>query len=142
MARAEDRQKSLHEELAQLFTGQLADEFLAHMVTVREKLAAFDGGHGTEAFEDSIADAAHRLSAQIVREALVSLDTQAASIEHRGERYRRKGATKKRLLMRALRRRSQKDRTAWEGLDLLIAAHWPKASIRHPWSAQWLVVRT
>ncbi len=46
----------------------------------------------------------------------------------------------KRLLMRALRRRSQKDRTEWRDIDTLTAAHWPKASIRHPWPAQRLVV--
>ncbi len=48
----------------------------------------------------------------------------------------------KRLLMRALRRRSQRDRTAWEDINPLTAAHWPKASIRHPWPNQRLVVRT
>ena len=68
------------------------------MVTVREKLEAFEGRHGTEAFEDSVADAGNRLSAQIVKEALVSLDTQGPAIEHRGERYRREGTTKKRVM--------------------------------------------
>ena len=48
----------------------------------------------------------------------------------------------KRLLMRALRRRSQRDHSSWKDIDSLIAAHWPKASIRHPWPRQWLVVRT
>ena len=94
----EDRQRAIHEELTQLFPGQLAGEFVAHMVRVREKLEAFEGHHGTEAFEDSIADAANRLSTQIVREALASLDTQAPAIEHHGERYRREGATKKRVM--------------------------------------------
>ena len=89
---AEDRQRAIHEELAQLFAGQLPAEFVAHMVRVREKLEAFEGLHGTESFEDSIAASANRLSAQIVRQALVSLDTQAPVIEHRGERYRREGA--------------------------------------------------
>ena len=48
----------------------------------------------------------------------------------------------KRLLLRALRRRSQRDRTEWEDLNPLTAAHWPKARIRHPWPSQRLVVRT
>ena len=47
-----------------------------------------------------------------------------------------------RLLWRALRRRSQRDRTAWEKIDLLVAIHWPKARIRHPWPDQRLVVNT
>ena len=45
-------------------------------------------------------------------------------------------------LMRALRRRSQRDRTDWEDTVLLTTAHWPKATIRHPWPNQRLVVRT
>ena len=48
----------------------------------------------------------------------------------------------KRLLMHALRRRSQKDRTEWRDIELLAAAHWPKVRIRHPWPDQRLVVRT
>ncbi len=45
-------------------------------------------------------------------------------------------------LIRALRRRSQKDRTEWKDIASLTAAHWPKVSIRHPWPSQRLVVRT
>ena len=48
----------------------------------------------------------------------------------------------KRLLFRALRRRSQRDRTGWENIDPLVAVHWPKARIRHPWPSQRLVVTT
>ena len=48
----------------------------------------------------------------------------------------------KRLLMSGLRRRSQRDHTDWKDIMLLAAAHWPKASIRHPWPDQRLVVRT
>ena len=48
----------------------------------------------------------------------------------------------RRLLMRALRRRHQKDRTEWGDIVLLTAAHWPKARIRHPWPNQRLVVKT
>ena len=96
--RVEDRRGALHDELAQLFPGQLSDEFLVHMMSVGEALAAFEGSHGTEALEDSLAEAANRLSAQVVRQALVSLDTQVPSIEHRGERYRREGATRKRVM--------------------------------------------
>ncbi|MYF89919.1 MAG: hypothetical protein F4186_11620 [Boseongicola sp. SB0676_bin_33] len=47
-----------------------------------------------------------------------------------------------RVLWRALRRRSRRDRTAWEKIDLLAAIHWPKARIRHPWPDQRLVVNT
>ena len=39
----------------------------------------------------------------------------------------------KRLWHSVLRRRSQKDRTSWERIDALIAEHWPKIRIRHPW---------
>lgn len=48
----------------------------------------------------------------------------------------------KRLLWRALRRRSQRDRTAWEDIETLIKAHWPKVRIRHPWPSQRLVATT
>ena len=48
----------------------------------------------------------------------------------------------KRLLFRALRRRSQRDRTEWEDINPLTAPHWPKARIRHPWPSQRLVVNT
>ena len=46
----------------------------------------------------------------------------------------------RRLLLCALRRRSQKDRTDWSAVDLLTAWHWPKPSIRHPWPGQRLAV--
>ena len=46
------------------------------------------------------------------------------------------------MLLRAFRRRSQRDRTEWRDIGTLTAAHWPKASIRHPWPDQRLVVRT
>ena len=45
----------------------------------------------------------------------------------------------KRLFMRALRRRSQKDRTEWARLSLITLA-WPKPTVRHPWSSQRLTV--
>ena len=48
----------------------------------------------------------------------------------------------RRLLLRALRRRSQADRTSWDRVDHLIGKHWPKVSIRHPWPAQRLTVIT
>ncbi len=35
-----------------------------------------------------------------------------------------------------LRRRSQKDRTTWEQLDILIERYWPKLNIRHDWPAR------
>lgn len=48
----------------------------------------------------------------------------------------------KRLFLRALRRRSQKDRTSWLSLEHLIGLHWPKPTIRHPWPNQRLAVTT
>ena len=48
----------------------------------------------------------------------------------------------KRLFLRALRRRSQKDRTEWSALARLIGFHWPKPTIRHPWPGQRLAVNT
>ncbi len=95
---AEDRQGAIHEELVRLFPGELPAAFAAFMVSVREKLEAFEGRHATRAFESGVAEAANRLSAQIVRQALVSLDTQDPVIEYRGERYRREGATNKRVM--------------------------------------------
>jgi len=46
----------------------------------------------------------------------------------------------KRLWLRALRRRSQKDRHSWDSLQRLVDAHWPKVTIRHPWPSQRLAV--
>jgi len=48
----------------------------------------------------------------------------------------------KRLLLRGLRRRSQKDRTSWAEIDRLTRRHWPKPQIRHPWPSQRLPVTT
>ena len=48
----------------------------------------------------------------------------------------------KRLMLRALRRRSQKDCTSWPTLERLIGYHWPKPTIRHPWPSQRLTVNT
>ena len=42
----------------------------------------------------------------------------------------------KRLWLRALRRRSQRDRFSWERLDALCGRQWPRVSILHPWPAQ------
>ena len=38
-----------------------------------------------------------------------------------------------RLWMRALRRRSQRDRFDWKRLERMTEIMWPRASIRHPW---------
>ena len=46
----------------------------------------------------------------------------------------------KRLFLRALRRRAQKDRTSWEAVDQLSKRYWPKVRILHPWPSQRLVV--
>ena len=48
----------------------------------------------------------------------------------------------KRLLLRILRRRSQKDRTEWSAVDRLSDHNWPKPTIRHPWPNQRLIVNT
>ena len=39
------------------------------------------------------------------------------------------------LWLRALRRRSQRDRFSWERLDALCRRQWPRVSILHPWPA-------
>ena len=46
------------------------------------------------------------------------------------------------LFLRAMRRRSQKDRFAWSKIGLLQGYHWPKPTIRHPWPNQRLTVTT
>ena len=48
----------------------------------------------------------------------------------------------KRLWMRVLRRRSQRDRFTWERLDVLVRGHWPRVSILHPWPDQRFAVST
>ena len=47
-----------------------------------------------------------------------------------------------RLFMRSLRRRSQKDRTAWPIVSRLCRQYWPSLRTRHPWPAQRLTVTT
>ena len=46
----------------------------------------------------------------------------------------------KRLWLRAIRRRSQKDRFGWDDLARMTARYWPKPTIRHPWPSQRLAV--
>ena len=48
----------------------------------------------------------------------------------------------KQLLMRTMRRRSQKDRFSWPELERLVSIYWPKPTIRHPWPSQRLTVNT
>ena len=48
----------------------------------------------------------------------------------------------KRLWLKQLRRRSQKDRYGWDDLAQVVAIYWPKLTIRHPWPSQRLVVNT
>ena len=48
----------------------------------------------------------------------------------------------KRLLLRTMRRRSQKDRFSWPELERLVSFHWPKPTIRHLWPSQRLTVNT
>ncbi len=42
----------------------------------------------------------------------------------------------KRLWLRTLRRRSQKDRHSWDALQRLVDTHWPRVTIRCPWPSQ------
>ncbi len=44
--------------------------------------------------------------------------------------------------MRALRRRSDKDRTSWKRMWALVAHYLPKARVQHPWPDERLVVNT
>ena len=46
------------------------------------------------------------------------------------------------LMLRTLRRRSQKDATEWAEIKRLARLYWPKPTIRHPWPDQRLVVNT
>ena len=49
-------------------------------------------------------------------------------------RYLYRFATRlKRLWLRTLRLRSQKDRSKWDDIARLVAVHWPRLEIRHPW---------
>ena len=49
-------------------------------------------------------------------------------------RYLHRFATRlKRLWLRTLRLRSQKDRSNWADIARLVVAHWPRLEIRHPW---------
>ena len=48
----------------------------------------------------------------------------------------------KRLLVRALRRRSQKDRTSWHWVADMADPYWPRVRILHPWPSQRLIVNT
>ena len=48
----------------------------------------------------------------------------------------------KRLWLKTLRRRSQKDRFEWASITALTARHWPKLEIRHPWPDQRFAVST
>ena len=42
----------------------------------------------------------------------------------------------KRIWLRVLRRRSQRDRTTWEQIEALAERYWPELSIRHDWPAR------
>ncbi len=42
----------------------------------------------------------------------------------------------KRIWLKALRRRSQRDRFSWQRLQALVDRYWPKPWIRHPWPGQ------
>lgn len=70
----------------------------AHMVTVQESQEDVVKHGDTQAFEDTIADASDRLSAEIVKAAFVSLDTNEPFIIHEGQKYHRHSMTKKRVM--------------------------------------------
>ncbi len=46
----------------------------------------------------------------------------------------------KRLWLKAIRRRSQRDRFGWHDLERMTVRFWPKLTIRHPWPSQRLAV--
>lgn len=48
----------------------------------------------------------------------------------------------KRIWMRMLRRRSQKDRFSWERLERICRWLWPAVSIVHPWPTERFNVKT
>ena len=95
---AEDRIEALRDELGHMFEGDLADAFIDDMVATHGNLEAFGDDGDTEAFEDRVAHAGDHLSAAIVKTALVSLDTKAPFIRHRGETYSRECASRKRVM--------------------------------------------
>ena len=74
----------LREELDLLFPESLSAEIVIHMQSAHERLKAYRERPESEAFEDGIAADANRLSAEILRTALVSLDIQQPSIIHNG----------------------------------------------------------
>ena len=47
----------------------------------------------------------------------------------------------KRLWLRALQRRSQKDKNTWENIGALVKRYWPKVRIRHPYPTRRFAVR-
>lgn len=47
-----------------------------------------------------------------------------------------------RLMLRTLRRRSQRDVTNWAEAKRLVTMYWPKPKVRHPWPDQRLIVNT
>ena len=88
----------LREELDLLFPESLSVEIVIHMQSAHERLKAYRERPESEAFEDGIAADANRLSTEILRTALVSLDIQQPSIIHNGPQYHRADQTKARVL--------------------------------------------
>ncbi|MCE2474314.1 MAG: transposase [Alphaproteobacteria bacterium] len=91
------------------------------------------------------------LRGQCVKFGVVALQTRTWRAPRSGCRWRcwRRSGTGspsfqqrlRQLFLRAQRRRSQKDRTAWTRLDRLIHLHGPRPHIRYPWPGQRLSVR-
>ena len=49
--------------------------------------------------------------------------------------------TLKRVWLKMLRRRSQRDRFSWQRLQALVARYWPTPRIRHPWPSARFAVK-
>ena len=88
----------LREELDSIFPESLSAEIVIHMQSAHARLEAYRERPESEAFEDGIAADANRLSAEILRTALMSLDVQQLSIIHDGLRTHRADRSKARVL--------------------------------------------
>ena len=95
---AKDHVDAIRDELEHVFARPLVDAYIAHMVTARESRGDLIRHGDTEVFEDAIADASDRLSAEIVKAAFVSLDTNEPFIIHEGKKFHRHSMTKKRVM--------------------------------------------
>ncbi len=86
---AKDHVDAIRDELDNVSARPLVDACIAHMVTAREGEGDLVREGDTQTFEDTIADAGDRLSAEIVKAASVSLDTQGPFILKVWHRHRK-----------------------------------------------------